>query len=331
MTEPIHIAVTGAAGRISYALLFRIAAGRMFGVDQPVTLSLLEVPEAMPLLDATMMELDDCAFPLLRSVRASTDAARAFADADWVILVGSAPRRAGMSRTEALLANGPIIQAHARAINESAKNARVLVVANPCNTNCLIAQVTAHDVPPDHWFAMTRLDQNRARAMLAHKANVPVDQVTRVTVWGNHGPSVFADFHNAWIGDRPAHEVIHDRDWVRTVFEPGVAGRGRVLYDALGASPAASAAQAILGAVRSLTTPTPHGHWFSAAVVSDGSYGVPRGLVFSVPLRTEDGRTWSVVQSHYLDDHAQGRIAANVAALEQEAVVVTDLMKGRIH
>ena len=255
MTEPIHIAVTGAAGRISYALLFRIAAGAMFGVDRPVALSLLEVPEAMPLLDATMMELDDCAFPLLRSVRASTDAAEAFADADWVILIGSAPYRLGMSRTEALRVNGPIFQADGRAINESAKNARVLVVANPCNTNCLIAQVTAHDVPPDHWFAMTRLDQNRARAMLAHKANVPVDHVTRVTVWGNHGPSVFADFHNAWIGDQPAHEVIHDRDWVRTVFEPGVAGRGQILYNARGASPAASVAQRSSG--RSGASPRP--------------------------------------------------------------------------
>ena len=330
MAEPIQITVTGAAGRISYALLFRIAAGAMFGMEQPVALSLLEVPEAMPRLDATMMELDDCVFPLLKSVRASSDAARAFADADWVILTGSAPYRPGMSRTEVLRANGPILQAQGRAINESAKNARALVVANPCNTNCLVAGRTAHDVPHEHWFAMTRLDQNRARAMLAHKADVPVDQVTRVTVWGDHGPSVFADFHNAWIGDRPAHEVIHDRDWVRNVFEPGVSGRGHVLYDSRGASPAASAAQAILGSVRALTTPTPLGHWFNAAVVSDGSYGVPRGLVFSLPLRTEDGRTWSVVQSHYLDDHAERRIAENVAALEQEAVVVADLMKGRI-
>ena len=173
-------------------------------------------------------------------------------------------------------------------------------MANPCNTNCLIAQVTAHDVPPNHWFAMTRLDQNRARAMLAHKANVPVDHVTRVTVWGNHGPSVFADFHNAWIGDQPAHEVIYDQDWVRTVFEPGVAGRGRVLYDALRASPAASAAQAVLGAVRSLTTATPHGHWFSAAVVSDGSYGVPRGLVLasrSAPKTAGPGRSSRAITS----------------------------------
>ena len=202
-------------------------------------------------------------------------------------------------------ANGPIFLAQGRAINESAKNARVLVVANPCNTNCLIARTTARDVPADHWFAMTRLDQNRGRAMLARKANVPVDQVTRVTAWGNHGPSVFADFHNAWIGDRPAHEVIHDRDWVRNVFEPGVAGRGQDAHERPGRVPAGSAAQAILGTVRSLTTPTPYRALVQRRVLSDGSYGVPRGLVFSFPLRTEDGRTWSIVQSHYLDDHAQ--------------------------
>lgn len=330
MTEPIRIAVTGAAGRISYSLLFRIAAGTMFGPEQQVALSLLEVPEAVPLLDATMMELDDCAFPLLASVRAATDASEAFAGADWVVLLGSAPFRQGTTRSEALRENGPIFQAQGRAINESAKTARVLVVANPCNTNCLIARSTARDVPPTHWFALSRLDQNRARSMIASKANVACDQVTRVTAWGNHSPSVFVDFHNAWIGDQPAPEVIHDQAWVREVLEPGVAGRGQALFGARGASPAGSAAQAILGTVRSLTTPTPLQHWFSAAVVSDGSYGVPRGLIFSLPIRTEDGRDWSVVQSHYLDEHAQGRIGENIAELEHEAAVVSDLMPGRV-
>ena len=331
MTRPIHIAVSGAADRISYALLFRIASGAMFGPDQPVTFSLLEVPSGLPRLEPTLMELEDCNFPLLRSVRASTDAAEAFAGADWVFLIGSAPYQPGMNRAEALLANGPVFLAHGRAVNESAKSARVVVVANPCNTNCLIARTTARDVPDDHWFAMTRLDQNRGRALIARKANVPPDQVTRVTAWGDHGPSVFADFHNAWIGDRPAHEVVQDRDWVRKVFEPGVAGRGQALHDARGASPAASTAQAILGTVRSLTTPTPFGHWFSAGVISVGSYGVPRGLVFSVPIRTGDGETWSVVENHYLDVHAQGRIAGIVAELEHEAVSVTDFMPARGH
>ncbi len=329
MDVPIQIAVSGAAGRISYALLFRIANGGMFGADRPVALSLLEVPAALPMLDVIMMELEDSNFPLLRSVRASSDPAEAFAGADWVILTGGAPYRPGMNRADALRANAPIYLAQGRAINEAAKTARVVVVANPCNTNCLIAATTCRDVPHDHWFAMTRLDQNRARAMLAHKAGVNVDQVTRVTAWGDHGPSVFADFHNAWVGDRPAHEVIHDRDWVRDVFEPGVAGRGQVIHDVRGASPAASAAQAILGTVRSLTTPTPYGHWFSAGVVSDGSYGIPHGLVFSVPIRTDDGETWSVVQTHYLDGRAQARIAANAAELEQQAAIVSDFLPSR--
>lgn len=328
MVEPIRISITGAAGRISYSLLFRIAAGAMFGPDQPVALSLLEVPAALPILDATMMELDDCDFPLLRSVRASTDPVEAFADADWVLLLGSTAFRPGMSRADSLLANGPIFQTQGRAINESAKTARVLVVANPCNTNCLIAQSTAHDVPAEHWFAMTRLDQNRAAILIARKAGVTVNKVTRVTAWGNHSPSVFVDFHNAWIGDRPAHEVIDDQEWVREVLEPKVSGRDEVVGNAPRVSPAASAAQAILGSVRSLAIPTPFNLRFSAAVVSDGSYGVPRGLVFGFPLRTEDGGSWSIVENLYLDDHAQNRIAANVAELEQEAVAAAHLMKG---
>jgi malate dehydrogenase len=331
MTEPIRIAVTGAAGRIGDSLLFRIAAGGMFGIDHPVALSLLEVPDALPLLDATMMELDDCCYPLLRSVRSSTDAAEVFAGADWVILIGGAVYRPGMSRADALRASGPIFQAQGRAINEAAKTARILVVANPCNTNCLIARSMARDVPADHWFAMMRLDQNRARSMLAHKANVPVDRVTRVTAWGDHGPKVFADSWNARIGDQPAHEVIRDLDWVRDVFEPGVAGRGQKIYDLRGASPAGSVAHAILGTIRSLVTPTPYEHWFSAAVASDGSYDVPRGLVFGFPIRTEDGHTCSIVQNLFLDDHAQARIAENVTALEYDAAIVADLMPARMH
>ncbi len=328
MTEPIHIAVTGAAGRISYALLFHIANGGMFGPDQPVSLSLLEVPAMMPLVEATMMELDDCNFPLLRSVRASTEAAECFAGANWILLIGSAAFHPGMTRTEALLANGPIFQAQGRAINEAAKSARILVVANPCNTNCLIASASAIDVPPDHWFAMTRLDANRGRAMLAHKANVPVDQVTRVTAWGNHGPSVFIDYHNAFIGDRPAHEVINDSEWAHQTFEPDMAHRGQRLREIRGSSPAASATQAILGTIRSITRPTPYEQWFNAAVLSDGSYGVPKRLVFGFPLRTEDGQTWSVIQKHFLDTHAENRIAQNVAELEHEAVVVAEFMPG---
>ncbi len=200
------------------------------------------------------------------------------------------------------------------------------MVANPCNTNCLIARSVARDVPAEHWFAMTRLDQNRAQALLADKAGVAVDQVTRVTVWGNHSPSVFPDFHNAFVGDRPAPEVITDVDWVRNVFETTIGGRGEQMLQMRGASPAGAAAQAILASIRSITTPTPFLHRFSTAVVSDGSYGVPRGLVFGFPLRTEDGTTWSIVQNLYLDEHAQGRLAANVAELEFEASVVDRIL-----
>jgi malate dehydrogenase len=325
-TRPIRVAVTGAAGRIGYALLFRVAAGGMFGPDQPVELSLLDVPEALPLLDATIMELRDCAFPLLAAVARSTEETEALAGAEWIILMASAPYLPGMNRGDVLRANAPIFQRHGQAINEAAPTARILVVANPCNTNCLIAQSVARDVPPEHWFAMTRLEQTRARALLAEKAEVPVDQVTRMTVWGNHSVSVFPDFHNAFIGEQPAGEVITDAAWVREVFEPTVARRGLQLFQARGASPAASAAQAIISTIRSLTTPTVIKHRFSAAVLSDGSYEVPRGLVFSFPLRTEDGKTWSIVKDLFLDGYAQSRLAANVCELEHEAAIVNSML-----
>jgi malate dehydrogenase len=326
MNEPIRVAISGAAGRISYALMFRIAAGGMFGPEQPVALSLLDIPETMPLLEATMMDLHDGAFPLLNSVTGTSDPFEAFDRADWVILIGSASLRPGMRRSDLLLLNAPLFQQKGRAINEASPSARVLVVANPCNTNCMIAKSVARDVPPEHWFAMTRLDQNRARAFLADKAGVSVDQVTRVTVWGNHSDQVYPDFHNSFIGDRPANEVIRDHDWVRNVFEPAVQHRGVELLEKLGASPAGSAAQAIIATIRSITTPTPVMHRFSAAVVSDGSYGVPGDLIFGFPLRSEDGQTWSIVQNLYLDSHALDRIAANVAELEYEASAVTNFL-----
>jgi malate dehydrogenase len=326
MSEPIRIAVTGAAGQISYSLLFRIASGGMFGPERPVSLSLLELRPAQPLLEALMMELDDCAFPLLAGVTDSYDAAEAFEGADWILLVGSVPYKTGISRTDLLRANAPIFQAQGRAINEAAPAARILTVANPCNTNCLIAKSMAPNVPPEHWFAMTRLDQNRARMMIAARAGVPVDQVTRMTAWGNHSPTVYPDFHNTFIGDRHAHVVIRDEGWVRQAFEPTVRGRGLQILQKRGASPAASAAQAILGTVRSLTTPTPYEQRFSAAVVSNGSYGVPRGLIFGFPLRTEDGLNWSIVQGLYHEEYGLDRIAENIVELEQETAIVADLL-----
>jgi malate dehydrogenase len=326
MNAPIRVAVTGAGGQICYSLLFRIAGGAMFGLEQPVELSLLETPDMLPKLDALQMELSDCAFPMLAGLRATDDPLEAFDRAHWVILIGGAPYRPDLTRLDLLRSNGPIFVAQGRAINEASPDARVLVVANPCNTNCLIAMSVAKDVPREHWFAMTRLDQNRAKALIAEKAAVSIERVTRVIAWGNHSPSVYPDFHNAFIDDRPAHEVVDDREWIRQTFEPTVRGRGHQILNARGASPAGSAAQAIIGTVRSITLPTPHGHRFSAAILSDGSYGVPRGLIFGFPLRTEDGHTWSIVHALFHDDYALERLAENVAELEQEAAVVNDLL-----
>jgi malate dehydrogenase len=327
MSQPIRIAITGAAGRISYALVFRIASGGMFGASQPVELRLLDVPDALPLLDATILELVDSCFPLLQTVRRYTDPGKAFDHADWVIMIGSRPSHPGIPRAELLVANAPILMNHGRAINEASPSARVLVVANPSNTNCSIAQSFARDVPVEHWFAMTRLDQNRAQAMVADKAGVRVDQVSRMTVWGNHSESIFPDFHNAYIGENPAPEVIDDPAWVRDVFEPAIRNRGQDLLHARGASPAGSAAQAIVGTIRAIANPTPVLHRFSAAVASDGNYGVPKGLIFGFPLRTEDGTTWSIVPNLYLDAHAQECLAASVAELERDQSVITRVLR----
>ncbi|HEV3163241.1 MAG TPA: malate dehydrogenase [Isosphaeraceae bacterium] len=327
MARSIRIAISGAGGRIGYALVFRIAAGGMFGSEQPVALSLLEMPERLRLIQATAMELKDCAFPLLSEVRLGVDAQHTFEGADWVILLAGRPLRPGGQRADVLRDNAPSFAAQGRAINEVAPGARILVVASPRNTHCLIAMSYAPSVPAEHWFAMTRLDRMRATALIAEKAGVPVSQVTCVTAWGNHSESVYPDFENATIDDRPAPEVITDRDWVRKVFEPSVAHRSAEILSLGGASSAGSAAQAIIGSIRSITTPTPFERWFGAAVVSDGSYGVPRGLIFGFPLRTEDGLSWSIVQGLYLDAYAQGRLAANVAELEHEAATVTDLLR----
>ncbi|HEX8204199.1 MAG TPA: malate dehydrogenase, partial [Isosphaeraceae bacterium] len=276
MTRPIRVAVTGAGGQIGYALIFRIASGGLFGPDRPVALGLLEITPALPALRGTLMELEDCAFPLLADVRATDRPSEAFEGADWVILVGGLPRKDGMSRADLLRANGPIFTGQGRAIDEAAgPDVRVLTVANPCNTNGLIARSHAPRVPAERWFAMTRLDQNRAAAQLAAKAGVPVGQVRRMTIWGNHSDTQYPDYKNATIGGRPAPEVITDASWFTAEFVPIVAKRGAAVIKARGASSAASAANAALDGVRSCVTPTPPGDWFSAGVVSDGSYGVP--------------------------------------------------------
>lgn len=327
MTAPIRIAVTGAGGQIGYALIFRIASGGLFGPDRPVALQLLEITPALPSLLGTIMELDDCAFPLLADVKATDKAEEAFAGADWVVLVGGLPRKDGMSRADLIRANGPIFTGQGKAINDAAgPGVRVLTVANPCNTNCLIARSHAPRVPSDRWFAMTRLDQNRAASQLAKKAGVPVRDVQRMTIWGNHSDTQYPDYKNATIAGRPAPEVIGDPAWLTETFIPTVAKRGSAVIKARGASSAASAANAALDCVRSASFPTPSGDWFSAGVVSDGSYGVPAGLIYSFPLRSRDGVSWEVVGDLPIDDDARQRLDASAQELIGERDAVRDLL-----
>ena len=326
MTAPIRIAVTGAGGQIGYALIFRIASGAVFGPDQPVELRLLEITPALPSLGGTIMELDDCAFPLLANVKASDKATEAFEGADWVVLVGGLPRKAGMTRADLIRANGPIFTGQGKAINDAAgPNVRILTVANPCNTNALIAKSHAPKVAADRWFAMTRLDQNRAAAQLAEKAGVPVGTVSKVTIWGNHSDTQYPDYKNALIGGKPATEVITDHAWFEETFVPTVAKRGSAVIAARGASSAASAANAAIDSVRAASTPTSAGHWFSAGVVSDGSYGVPVGLIYSFPLTT-DGKRWSVVKGLKIDETSQAKIDASATELISERDAVQDLL-----
>lgn len=326
MTAPIRVAVTGAGGQIGYALIFRIASGAVFGPDQPVELRLLEITPALPSLGGTIMELDDCAFPLLANVKASDQATEAFDGADWVILVGGLPRKDGMTRADLIRANGPIFTGQGQAINDAAgPNVRILTVANPCNTNALIAKSHAPKVPADRWYAMTRLDQNRAAAQLAIKAGAPVGHVTKMTIWGNHSDTQYPDYTNALIGGKPAPEVISDHAWFEETFVPTVAKRGSAVIKARGASSAASAANAAIDSVRSASFPTPAGDWFSAGVVSDGSYGVPSGLIYSFPL-TSDGKNWSVVKGLEIDAHTQAKIDASAAELVSERDAVKDLL-----
>lgn len=326
MTKPIRIAVTGAGGQIGYALIFRIASGGLFGPTQPVALSLLEITPALPSLGGTVMELEDCAFPLLTDVRTSDKAEEAFADAQWVVFVGGMPRKDGMTRGDLIRANGPIFTSQGKAVNEAAaSDVRILTVANPCNTNALIARSHAPKVPADRWYAMTRLDQNRAAAQLAMKAGVPVGSVGNVAIWGNHSDTQYPDYKHATIGGKPATSVIGEAGWFEETFIPTVAKRGGAVIKARGASSAASAANAALDSVRSASVATPSGEFFSAGVVSDGSYGVPAGLVYSFPL-TSNGTTWSIVKGLEIDDAAQKRIDASAAELVSERDAVKDLL-----
>jgi malate dehydrogenase len=325
---PVHVTVTGAAGQIGYALVHRVAHGDLLGADQPVVLRLLEIEPALPALEGVVMELEDGAHPLLEGIEATADLKTAFDGASWCLLVGSVPRKAGMERRELLTVNGGIFKPQGRAINEyAADDVRVLVVGNPCNTNCLIARANAPDVPEDRWFAMTRLDENRAKAQLAKKAGVPVREVTNMAIWGNHSNTQFPDFVHARIGGKPVPEVITDREWLRGSFVETIQKRGAKVIEKRGASSAASAAHAALDTVRSVTTLTPAGDWHSVAVASRGEYGIPEGLQFGYPVRS-DGTAWSVVDGLEHDEWGQEKIRITTDELLAERDDVKDLLPG---
>ena len=325
--SPVHVTVTGAAGQISYSLLFRLASGQLLGPEQPIVLRLLEIEPAMKALEGVVMELDDCAFPLLADIVATSDLDTAFAGASRVFLVGSVPRKAGMERKDLLGINGGIFKPQGAAIAaNAASDVRVLVVGNPCNTNCLIARENGGDVPAERWFAMTRLDENRAKSLLARRAGAPVSTVTNLAIWGNHSATQFPDVAHARIGGQPATAVIDDEAWLRGEFLTTVQQRGAAIIAARGASSAASAASAAIDAMISATTPTPAGEWTSLAVVSRGEYGTPEGLQFGFPVQVADDGSWRVVEGLEHDECARERIAATTEELLGEKAGVTDLL-----
>jgi malate dehydrogenase len=325
--DPIRVAVTGGAGQIAYSLLFRIASGEVFGPEQPVILQVIEIPEAMGALQGVKMELDDCAYPLLHGVLLTSDPAVGFKDVSWAVLTGGKPRSKDMDRKDLISANGKIFVAQGKAINDySAPDVRVVVVANPCNTNALVARLNAPRVSSDRWFAMTRLDENRAKALIADKAGVKVTAVTNVGIWGNHSSTQFPNFEQVRVNGKPALDVIPDRHWFENEFMVTNQQRGKAIIEARGKSSAASAANAAIDTIKSLLTPTPAGDWFSAAIVSDGSYGVPEGLTFSFPLRSPGDGTYEIVQGLELSDYARGKLAETTLELEEEKSAVTDLI-----
>lgn len=319
MKSPLHVTVTGAAGQIGYQLLFRIASGQMLGADQPVVLRLLEIEPAMKALEGVVMELDDCAFPLLAGIEATSDLGTAFSGTNWALLVGSIPRKAGMERSDLLQVNGGIFKPQGRAIAEhAASDVRTLVVGNPCNTNCLIARSNAPEVPADRWFAMTRLDQNRAETQLAKKAGAPVADVRNLAIWGNHSSTQFPDFGNATIAGRSVTDVVTDRAWLEGDFLSTVQKRGAAIIEARGASSAASAANAAIDTVYSLVNPTPAGDCVSVAVTSTGEYGVPEGLTFGFPVVADGNGGYTVKEGFTHDEFAAAKIQATTDELLAE-------------
>lgn len=327
MKKNVVVAVTGAAGQIGYAILPRLASGEVFGHDTSVTLRLLEVPQALPAVQGVVMELEDCAFPLLKEVTITDDPKAAFEGVNWALLIGSKPRAKGMERGELIRTNGPIFVNQGKAIaSEASENVRVLVVGNPANTNCLIAMSNAKKLPSQRFGALTMLDQNRAVAALAAKANVPVTAVTNMAIWGNHSSTQYPDFENARINGRPVPEVIANDAWLRGEFIETIQKRGAAILAARGLSSAASAANAALDHVKNFERATPEGDWFSAAVPSDGSYGIGKGLIFSFPIRSDGKGGYSIVQGLKLSDFAREKIEVTTKELVEEKAVVADLL-----
>ena len=322
---PVKIAVTGAAGQIGYSLLFRIAAGDLLGPDTPVQLQLLEIEPALKSLEGVVMELDDCAFPLLDSVEIGSDPRKVFAGVNLALLVGARPRSAGMERADLLEANGAIFTAQGKALNEvAADDVRIGVTGNPANTNALIAMSNAPDIPRERFSALTRLDHNRALSQLHGRTGVPVADIRKVTIWGNHSATQYPDIFHAEIDGRPAVDVIDDLDWVENTFIPTVAKRGTAIIDARGASSAASAASATIDAAHDWLLGSHTDDWVSMAVASDGSYGIPEGLIYSFPVKTSNG-SWSIVQDLEINDFSRQRMDATAAELSEEREAVTKL------
>lgn len=325
MSTPIKIAVTGAAGQIGYSLLFRIASGALFGADTPVQLRLLEITPALKALEGVVMELDDCAFPALDSVEIGDDADHIFDGVNLALLVGARPRTKGMERGDLLSANGAIFTAQGQALNRvAADDVRIGVTGNPANTNALIAMSNAPDIPAARFSALTRLDHNRALGQLAKKTQVSVGDIRKMTVWGNHSATQYPDIFHAEVAGRNAAEVVNDQDWIENDFIPTVARRGAAIIDARGASSAASAASATIDAARDWLLGTPEGDWVSMAVASDGSYGVPEGLIYSYPVTTSGGN-WEIVEGLEVNDFSRRKMDATAAELFDERAAVAEL------
>jgi len=325
MKDPVRVAVTGAAGQIGYSLLFRIVSGAMLGADQPVILQMLEITPALQALHGVVIELGDCAFPLLAGTVATDKAEEAFDGVDYALLVGSRPRTKGMERADLLEANGGIFGPQGKALSAKAsRDVKVLVVGNPANTNCLIAQRNAPDLDPSQFTAMTRLDHNRAKAQIAKKAGVPVAEVGKVTIWGNHSATQYPDLYQAEVNGKNAAELVGDQKWLESEFIPTVQQRGAAIIEARGASSAASAASAAIDHVHDWALGTPDGDWVSMAVYSDGSYGVAEGLISSFPVTCSGGK-WSIVQGLDINDFSRGRIDATVGELAEERDAVAGM------